>query len=235
MHKLSSFALGAICVVSSACSLDAPVGGRTFPQVRLVNAAPATAGLTPAVTAHLNQSTNAMAPSISYPGQTDGCPLILSATHEIAFEQNGTTLAATTNRYDLDGRYTVVVTNTGTQYRALQLSDRDAVAVGNNGLRFINATSTAGDVYVTPPGVAPSAAYKVRSNLAPLATTTEVPPYVQRPETDIRIRLYDVGDTSTPRSDVTLGQLFASKLATIVFIPSTGASDPGGFQVNPCN
>src|SRR5258705_2140081 len=135
-------ALGAALLVSNACSLDAPVGGRAFPQVRLVNAAPSTAGLTPAVTAHLNQSTNAMAPSISYPGQSDGCPLILAATHEIAFEQNGTQLASTTGRYDIDGLYTVLVTNTGTQYRAVQLMDNDAVATGNNGLRFVNATGT---------------------------------------------------------------------------------------------
>jgi len=235
MQKPCAALTATLLMVASACSLDAPTSGHAFPQVRLVNAAPATAGLTPAVAAHLNQSTNAMAPAIAYPGQTDGCPLILAASHEISFEQNGTALASTTANYAMDGRYTVVVTNTGTQYRAVQLSDLDVVAAGNNGLRFINATSTAGDVYVTPLGAPPAATFKVRSSLAPLATTAEVPAYVQRPETDIRIRLYDVGDTSTPRADITLGQLFASKLATIVFTPSTGAGDPGGFQVNPCN
>jgi hypothetical protein len=232
--RKSGFIIAAM-VLAASCSLDPPEP-RTFPQVRLANAASGTAGAAGGVTTHLDQSTTAMTAAISYPGQTDGCPIILVGAHEVAFRQSGNTLATTTGNYELGGVYTVILTNTGAQYRAVQLSDAATITAGNHGLRFVNATGAAGDVYVSPAGAAPDAPYKVVSSLAPLATTNEVPAIVQRPATDVRIRFFDVGTTTTPRADITLGPLFASRLATIVFTPPTGAAgDAGGFQVNPCS
>jgi hypothetical protein len=71
--------------------------------------------------------------------------------------------------------------------------------------------------------------------LGPLATSNEQPPYLARPVTDTRVRLFDVGvTTGAARADITLRDLPASRLATVVF---TDPSTPPGvtaFIVVPC-
>jgi Domain of unknown function (DUF4397) len=221
-------AVGVLALV--ACSLDTPARPNlTPPELRIVNAAPSTA----TVTAHLNGLPDPLAGPIPF-GSAAECVLIFPATYTLAFQEAGNTRGSVSSAYDVNGRYTVILVNTGATYRALALSDAVTVSTGNNGLRFINASGTPGDIYVSPPTEDPADIYNAVGNLAPLALTTGAPLVVQRAETHTRIRLFDVGTTTTARADFTLEPLITTRLATIVFIDRGVPTDPGGFQVDPC-
>jgi len=214
----------------AACSLDVAANNGQPAQIRIVNAAPATTS----VTAHLNGATEAMTAALPFKGQSLGCPLIFPAIQDVVFRQGTNTLGTATGDFMAGASYTIVLVNTGTAFRALALADAANVTAGNHALRFINATATAGDVYATPPaGPGPGTSFLAVGNLAPLATTTEIPVYLQRAAADIRIRLYDVGNTTTPRADITLGA-FSNGAATVVFTDPTSAADPGVFLISPC-
>lgn len=214
------------------CSLDVKYSPQLPSLLSVVNAAPATSS----VSAYLNAAVDPLVSGLTYKSQTSGCASIYPTTQQLTFTDGASVLASTTADFGSAGEYTAVIVNAGATYRAVALSDGQTVVAGNNALRFINATSSAGDVYVTTPSGTPGASTKVVGNLAPLATSNEIPPYVQRPESDVRVRLYDVGTTATPRADFTITALQPSHRTTIVFTEPTGApGDPGVFQAHPCS
>jgi hypothetical protein len=225
-------ALLASLALSAACNIDQndriPPGP---PRLRFVNAAAAASN----VTVHLNDSPQSVVTGgLAYRTATDNCSLVFDGTHKISFVQSGNTIASVTAPFAIGTAYTVVLVSNGSTFRALALRDDEIVAAGNNGLRLINATQTAGDVYVTAPGSDPAPATKAAGNVGSLALSTEAPPYVVRSDTDIRIRLYDVGATSTDRADLTLAATLVNRLSTVIFVDRTFGGDPGAFQLLTC-
>lgn len=225
--------LAAAVFFTTSCSLDVREPRTGPPRLRLVNAASATTE----VTAHLNGDPDPLLTS-AIPANTAaaGCVLILPASHSVSFVEAAATLADVTRSYEVAGKYTVLLVNAGATFRAVALHDAQDVVPGNNGLRFVNATSTAGDVYVTPPGSDPAPVFKAVGNLGPLATSNDDPAFLQRAESDLRIRLYDVGSTTTARADITLPtQQAFDRLTTVVFIDPVTPGDPGAFLVYTCS
>jgi len=113
-----------------------------------------------------------------------------------------------------------------------------APGTGLNALRFINATGSAGDIYVTGPNDGISGAPAVanlgsnsvsgfNSGTAPGGTFNT---YGQG---STRVRLFNVGSQVNPRADFTIGALPSNRVATVVLTTpsSTGAT---GFLITVC-
>lgn len=214
-----------------ACELDPSGTGLGPPRVRVVNAAAGTS----TVTVYLDGAQQGMTTDpLSYKSGSD-CLLVADAAHSFVFAQSTGTLASVSGTMERGKSYTVLLVASGTTFRAVLLLDEAVVPTGNNGFRFLNATSVAGDVYVTVPNAVPSVATKVAADLGALALSNQQPAFVMRPEGDTQIRLFDVGTSTTPRADLGLALLPFSRLANIVFVTKTIDSEPGALQFNACS
>jgi hypothetical protein len=231
MKSFRTALLAALAAVS-ACSLDTTDRISQPPRLRVINAAPSTTG----VTVHLNQNSSGILPlPLGFEEVSEVCPMIVDATHQVAFLQGSTTLASVTAPFAENASYMVLLVENAGTFKAVLLSDGEAAPAANNGFRFVNATTVAGDVYATSPGENPGPATLVVGNLAPLATITNPSSaFVFRSETATRIRLYDVGTTTTPRADLTLANTGSRRLTAVVFTDKTFPEDPGAIQVNAC-
>lgn len=216
----------------AACNLDTTDRIDQPPRLRIVNAAINTTG----VNVHLNDNTTGLLTTpLGYEEVTESCLLILGATHQLRFVQNGVTLASVTATFADNTSYlATLVENAGT-FKAVLAADTEVAPTGSYGLRLINATTTAGDVYANVPGDAPGASTLVAGNLAPVATMTNpVLQYAFRPEAATRVRLFNAGTTTTARSDLTLASLGAQRLTTVIFTEPTFTGDPAALQLNAC-
>lgn len=231
MFRILRVSAPAILLIGAACDLETSGVGSQPPRIRAVNAASATTG----VTVHIDDAQQPMNTDPLEFKTGTACVMVLDATHKFAFVQNGQTLASVTGTTEAGKSYTVILVSAGAAYRALLLSDNETAASGTNGLRFINSTSAAGDVHVLPPTGSPAQATLAAGNLGQLALSNATPPFVFRSENDTRVRLYDVGTTSTARSDLGLALLPPSRLANIVFVDKAVDVEPGALQFNACN
>jgi len=113
-----------------------------------------------------------------------------------------------------------------------------APGAGLNALRFINATSSAGDIYVTGPNDGISGAPAV-PNLASNSVsgfnsgTAPGGTFNTYGQGSTRVRLFNVGSQVNPRADFTIGALPSNRVATVVLTTpsSTGAT---GFLITVC-
>ena len=222
-----------VLALAAACNLDTEDRINQPPKLRVVNAAQTTAP----VNLHLNTNTvGLLADPLEFEEVTPDCLLILEATHQLSFVQGGTVLAQVTHAFAENASYVVVLVENAGTFKAVVVADDATAPSGSNGLRFINATATAGDVHVTSPGEAPAASTLAAGNLASLATANNPSlPYIFRSETATNVRLFDAGTTATARSNVTLAGTGPRRLTNVIFTPPTFAADPGAIQVNACS
>jgi hypothetical protein len=164
----------------------------------------------------------------------NGCFLVLPENHLISFIQNADTLFEFEASLQRDAEYAVVIVGDGTTYRGVSVLSDQVVDDGSIGVTLINASSSAGDVYITGATDDPAPATRVASNLTPALTATDAPPHVTAPTSSLRIRLFDVGSTTDARADLTLDPAFAGRSYTVIF---TEGSFPaaGGLLVQPCD
>jgi hypothetical protein len=151
------------------------------------------------------------------------CINIPAGEQTLRFRQiRATTDVATADEtFDVGGRYTIVVSGMGTTRTVATLRDEYTPpdTATSNLVRFINATSTPGDVYANAPGAAVGA--PVVSNLAVIGTG-DPPAFVTLPRASTQIRLFNVGTaTGTPRANFTLTVPAATRVTNVVFL------DPG--------
>jgi hypothetical protein len=215
-----------------ACGDDGGTGPQepVFAHVRIINAVLGSSNVQV-----LRAGATAPVATLSFRQYTAGCVDVPAGTRTLTFQSEGTTLATVEATFGAEDNWSVILTAANGTYRAVALSDVHTATIGNNALRFINASSSPGDVYATDPNAEPGPTTLAAGNLGPLAMSNEEPPYLARPTTDTRIRFYDVGvATDTPRGDITLRDVGAQRLATVVF---TDPSTPPGvttFIVLPC-
>jgi hypothetical protein len=230
-------ALLATLAFAGGCNLDTGNRPNVPPSLGIVNAAHTTTR----VNLHVDMNealTNVPIP----PGTVDpGCPFILNGNHVFDFVQNDTLYSTVQGSLVINATYTAIlvdaITASDTVYRTIVAGDDvEQASAGNNGIRIINGTSSPGDVYVTGINDDPTAATRVLSNLAPAATTTSLNlSFHMLPTTATRVRLFDVGSTTTPRSDILLTNTDTRRLTTVIFMPRSQPADQGGIQVNACN
>ena len=233
MRATRSLLLALLAASIAACGDDDDTGANPSPSVarlRLVNAAAGTSS----VDMLLSGSDTPLA-TLDFGQSNLTCVEVPAGTAQtLTFRSGSTTLATVTATFGKDERWTVFLTAAGETRRAVAVADEETAALATNGLRFVNATSSSGDVYATTPGGAPDPSTLARGNLSPTAASDDPLTYNFRPVGDTRVRLFDVGTTTgTPRADITLEGLPSSRLATVVF--TEGATpETSAFVVFPC-
>ena len=221
----------------SACNSDVPVasgGGQQtqVARVRIVNAAPGVGGVEVVrvgVAAPLAQNLN-------YGAFTQACvQLPADVEHTLSFRQGGTEIASATLTPAANAKYSVFLTAAGTTRRAVVLDDAHSAVAGSNAVRFINASSGPGDVYVTTPNGELTSAMRVRGNIGVTAMGNEQPPFMATDTLRTQVRLYDVDvTTGAPRADIRLSGLPASRLVSVVLADPAAAGPSASFLTYPC-
>ena len=234
MQRIFRFALLALIALPIACD-DDDDDGPTQPQqqvaqLRIVNAADIAD-----VQVRRVGSTAPLAEDLDFRGVTQSCVEVPAGEQALVFSTGGVELDISAATFEADKSYTAFLVAAGSTRRAVIVPDDETASDGNNALRFINATSTAGDVYVTPPGGDPGAAFLVAGNLGPLARDNSLPGYAHRATDHTQVRLFAPGATTgNPRADFALAGLPASRLATVVFTADGFPAGPTAFLVTPC-
>ena len=238
MFKLGAIRLCiiALCALAAACNSELPAGtgGPTpeFARVRIVNAAPGVGG----VDVQREGVTAPLATNLNYGAFTQSCiQLPAGIAHTLNFRQGSTTLTSATFTPAVNQKYTVFLTGSGSTRRAVVVNDAHTAATGFNGVRFINASSGAGDVHVTTPDGEPTLSTRVHGNIGVTAMSNADPAYIATEVARTRIRLYDVDATSgTPRADITLPTLPANRLVSVVLADPAAAGPSASFLTYPC-
>ena len=225
-----------LLVLTAACNDEVPTetGGPGTPvaRVRIVNAAPGVGN----VEVLREGLTTPLAQNLNYGAFTQSClQLPAGIAHTLKFRQAGTEIASATITPAANARYTVFLTASGATRRVVALDDAHTAATGFNGVRFINASSGPGDVYVTEPSGEITPAMRVHGNIGVTAMGNAEPAYMATEVARTRVRLYDVDATSgTPRADLTLSGLPTSRLVTVVLADPAAAGPSASFVTFPC-
>jgi hypothetical protein len=219
---LSLFAFAAV-----ACDDDDdPVGIDGVAQLRVVNAADIED-----VQARRVGSPTPLAQNLDFRGSTLTCVEVPAGEQALVFSQLGQELAVAAATFEAGESYTAFLVASGVRTRAFIVADDETASPGNNALRFVNATSTDGDVYVTAPGGPLTASFRAHAPLGAHALSNQLPAYVHRGIDHTQVRLFNAGTTAgTPRADFALTGLPASRLASVVFTEGT----PTAFMITPC-
>ena len=238
MHSSGAYRLCllSMIVLTTACNSEQPTTPGT-PQLetarlRIVNAAPGVQGVEVVRTGVATP----LAQNLNYGSFTQSCiTLPANIAHTLAFRSGGTEVATATFTPVPDGRYSAFLTSAGTTRRAFIVADDDVVPAGNNGLRFINVSSAAGDVHVTTPGGAVTASTRAFGNIGRTAMGNAEPDYIMADTSRKQVRLFDVdATTGTPRADVALSGLPASRLVSVVLADVASAGPSASFVAFPC-
>ena len=226
-QRFTRFALLTLLALAAACDDDDPTEPeQQTAQLRIVNAAEIAD-----VQVRRVGTTAPLAQDLDFRGVTQSCVEVPTGEHAFVFsEADVLELATTAATFEAGRRYTAFLVASDGQRRAFIVSDNETASAGNNALRLMNATSTAGDVYVTPPGTAPAPGFLAAGNAGPLAMSNLAPGYVHRSTDHTQVRLFNTGTTTNPRADIALTGLPTSRLASVVF---TNAA-PTAFLVTPC-
>ena len=225
----------------AACSGDGPgyrdpiLGGTARARLRVVNAT------TDIASVQLFSATTAVGNTVGNTNFGGEC-VDVAVDQPLTFRANGETATLATvasPNLSRDGSYTVILYGTGTPLRMAVVSDDALPSPGsaNNGVRFFNATSAAGDVYVTAPDAALPTAPSV-SALAVGQSTLGGTAFGIYPVASTLVRLYDVGvRTGTPRvtASVAAASLSDTRTWTLVLTESVGIGGTSlSFLVPPC-
>jgi hypothetical protein len=228
-YRNARFALIPLVAVVAACG-DSITDPFALPaHVRIVNAADIAD-----VRVRLVGRSTFLAEDLDFREQTTTCVEIPPGEHAFVFTSGDVELTTAVGTLGSGQRYTAFLTAAGPTRRAVVTSDNATAPTGLNLLRFVNATSTGGDVYVTPPGTAPAAQFLAHGNLGPVATSNLVPDHVARSVDHTQARLFDAGTTTNPRADIALTNLPASRLGSVVFVSAGTPAGPTAFLVTPC-
>ena len=238
------FKLGAIrlCILSllvlsaSACNDKPPLEIEEpepeVARIRIVNAAPGVGN----VEVQRVGATASLAQNLNYGAFSQSCIQIPAGEAQtLNFRQGAATIASVTFTPAADAEYSVFLTGSGTTRRVVVLDDAHTAATGFNGVRFINASSGPGDVYVTAPNGELVAANRVHGNIGVTALGNSEPGFMATEVARTQVRLFDVGvTTGTPRADLTLSGLPTSRLVSVVLADPASAGPSASFVTYPC-
>ena len=232
-RHMSRFTLLSLLAVAVACNDEEEPAGPpqgSVAQLRIVNAADF-----PDVQVRRTGSATPLVQDLDFRQSTSTCVTVPRGEQALIFSSGDTELRIAAATFEANESYTAILVGSGATIRGVVLPDTVTAAAGSNALRFINATSAAGDVYVTPPGGAVSAGFLAAGNLGVLATSNARPDYIHRSTEHTQVRLFDPETTTgTPRADIALTGLPTSRLMTVVFTDAGSPAGPTAFMVAPC-
>ena len=227
-------ALASLALV--ACGDDDPTEPDEVANVRIVNASPSTGAIT------ANSDESIIATNVAFQTSTlsGGCGTVEHDDDaEIEFFSAGTTNGLGEIEYNFEAQKSYTVVFYAANNAKVYPETFTLPAAGNNALRFINASGSVGDVYLTTttagisgsptvPALAFGEASGFNSGSAPGGT------FVEYPQSNIRVRLFDVGQTTgTPRADFTIPAIATNHVATIV-LSAPGGGSSNAFMVGSC-
>lgn len=243
---LSSLAFTAACDDD-----DDPTGPPPqFANVRVVNASSLPANASVNLVAGGQTLT---ASTVAFGQQSSACVRVPVSTDQLAFRTAGgttdiATVGAPTGGFQANQNYTVVLFGNaaGAAPNAALFSDPVlAASTNNNQLRFINATNSAGNVYVTAPGTNITGTSTVDvTNLAPGAassfgTGTATSAFGTFPTANTQVRLFNTNATTftTPRVDFAIGStaLNSNRVGTVVLSEAGNPAGSATFVSTPCS
>jgi len=220
-----------------ACKSDKSTSPPATANVRVVNASSNTTALnatagTQSLSSGLNfQNGNAAAT----------CASVNAGTQTVNFTSGTSTTNIGSVNYNFQAGQNYTVVYYGTNNAVVYPETFTAPATGSMALRFINATGSAGDVYLTTPtgtvsgtptvqNLAAGSVSGFNSSSAPGGTFVNT-----YPTANTRVRLFNVGSTTgTPRADFTIGSMGANRTGTVVLTPAPGGGATTGVLVNTC-
>lgn len=226
----------ALFVVAVACNSDQPlpvvVDEPDPARVRIVHAAPGVGG----VEVMREGVSTPIVPYLNYGAFTQSCiQLPPDVSHTLIFRQGVTEIASVTLTPAENAKYSVFLTAAGTTRRAVVLDDAHTAVAGSNAVRFINASSGPGDVYVTAPNGEITAGVRVFRNIGVTAMGNAEPAFMATDTLRTQVRLYDVDVmTGDPRADLRLSGLPASRLVSVVLADPAAAGPSASFLTYPC-
>ena len=240
-YRITALTLAGAALAVAACGSDKNNSTNPqpqFAQVRFVNAA---SGVNGSVNAFNGSSAIAGAGSLAFQGATTGCINVPVGSQSLSFRSgSGSTLATTTANLTANQKLTVVLMGTGATPTISVLNDNALAATsGNNMLRFINGTGTAGDIFVTTPGGtlnSPSVNNLAAGGVSSFGSGTTASAFSSFPVGNTSVQLFDVGTSSgTPRASFTLpSTLTGSRVGTVVLTNAATSGGATGFLVNGC-
>lgn len=176
-----------------------------------------------------------MGSALNFQSASSACQLV-SPGSSLGFAENGTSLTTTSATTLAAGqRYTVILYGTGTTRQMMVLPEVfPTITAGNYGLRIVNATSQAGNIYVTTPtGAATGTATTTLTSGAATGGTTGTNGFMSTPTANTRIRFYGAASTTTALGDFTVTNPSTSQVRTVVFA-NNATGGVVAFEVPQC-
>lgn len=236
MQRLAFLPLLALLAFTACDDDDDPTGNPDVALVRIVNAAPEAAN----ATVNVFEGTTQLGTTVAFQ-QATTCPNLIEldpGQHTLTFRRVGVTTDLETESFTFlaNETYTVVLFGSGASIDAVVFQDDapTSVPAGNHAVRAINATNTAGDVFVTTPAGAIVAGEADFQNIASGGATTSNN-FRNVATADTRFRLVPVGNTTPVRGNIELSNVPASRTTTVVFTEvAAGGGTITAVQLNPC-
>ena len=214
----------------AACDDDEITVPNQTASVRFVNASATNATVNGTVAG------TATASNIAFQTGSAACANVPAGTQTVGFTNStGTAIGSGASFNFVAGqRYTVVLYGNGNTQ--VFTDEFNAATAGNNNIRFVNATTTAGDIFGTT-ATGTVSGTPTRANLGAFSSTgtSGAAAFGSYVNTNTRYRLYDVGTTTTARGDVSLGTLPANNTTTVIFTPNATGATSTGFTVATCS
>jgi hypothetical protein len=213
--------------VMAACD-DDPIGTQQTARVRIVNAANTNA------TVSAFRGSAQLGADVAFQAAS-ACNTITVPTgqHVISFRNPGsaTQVASVQHTFVANRDYLVVLMAAPLRAAVFEEQPLPTPAAGNNAIRLINATATAGDVYVTTPTGTPTTAINIASGESSTGAV-----YREFPIAATLARIFNTGETNftTPRASHTLGATGTTRTATVILTPTATGGTVSGFQVPRC-
>jgi len=225
--KLSSL-MSVLALVALAACDDDPLGARPTARVRIVNAANTHAS----VGAFLGAAQ--LGTDVAFQAAS-ACATITLPTgqHVISFRNTGspTQVASVQHTFVENRDYLIVLMSNPSRAAVFEEQEFPAPAATFNAIRLVNATATAGDVYVTTAAGAPTTAIALASGASTTGTV-----YRDFGPTVTLVRLFDAGATTfaSPRATHTIAATGTHRTATVFLTPTITGGTATGFQVPRC-
>jgi len=218
-----------------ACGGDDSTGPSAKANVRIVNVSSTTANL------NAESGGQTLASGINFQNASASCAQVSGGSQTLNFTSGTSSTSLGSVTYDFQGGRNYTVVFYGMNNAVVYPETFTAPNSGNMALRFINATATPGDIFLTTPAGSVSGLSPTISNLSAgqvsgfNATSAPGGTFGSYPSTNTRVQLFNVGvKTGTPRSDFTITTLPTNRVGTVVLTTANPVGGVTGFFVGSC-
>lgn len=246
-HRITTYVLPLVAltsiVVVSACSSDKLTSpNNSTANVRIINASSTTTGL------NAMAGTTSLGSGLSFQNQNmqASCATVPAGSQSINFTSGSSTSSiGSISNYNFQAGKSYTVVYYGNNNAVVYPETFTAPTSGNYAARFINATASPVDIYVTAPGATLSGTSTAAvSGLAAgsvsgfNSTTATGGTFTSYPTGSNFVRAFSAGanpGTATATGTFTIGNMSNTGAQTIVLTPANaGNGNATAFQVNSC-